>query len=184
MVEEERNALLIACFGWLTRQPYLPKEVFEASLKFRPAVFVEVVNLFNDRGWFKVLLSQRHADEKWPGQWHSPGKFLREGWFLADVLKALAGNDEAGFRSEKPPIYAGTVNYMSAERGRCVVLVFVRLLKDEPKDLPENVRLFPVAELPDMVEGQGTIVIPMAMRIIGRGTPIYHEGTSPGLESG
>lgn len=149
----------------------LGTDLFNAIARIIVTVPVETVAIRRnlETGKVEVLLTQRSQEEAYPGQWHSPGSFLRVGEEIEDVFRRLEEKefgvkilrfDFIGYHSE-PFLPSNT-----RDRGQAVQLIFLCEIENGG-----NGDWFPVDGLPELiVENHRHVLIPMAVKAYQRQT--------------
>lgn len=111
---------------------------------------------------FEVLLRQRGPDEAYPGQFHCPGSVFRPRETDADLFLRLERSEAmTGIHN---PRLVGHNNHLDEERGHFMALIFLVDAEAGP-----GTQWYPVNNLPEpMVEHHRTMVIPVALKALGR----------------
>lgn len=158
MSETERNADLARRLGEVDPLRPLGPELHTAVMRLVPSFCIEAVALRMKDGEPEVLLRQRGMTEpSYPGQWHCPGSFYRQGEQTGDVLARLTKNeslgDVQGFEHVDDLLW-------NEERGDILSRIYLVDVRNEPS----HARWSPVRALPQpMVAHHARIIIPIAV---------------------
>lgn len=146
--------------GLAERDPKrLNKVVHTAVLRVSPGIAIEAVALRNSPRGVEVLLRQRTMDEpSYPGEWHCPGSFVRDGETEVEVLARLTAGESLGHVTGSRLI---TNIYTREERGWYCGAVYLV----DVEDASSGAHWFPVNDLPDpTIDHHRHLIIPAALK--------------------
>lgn len=135
-------------------------ELFYALLKHAPWPSTESVALREGPDSPEVYLTQRpEEDPYYPGQWHCPGRMLRNMETIEEALRGLA-EEEYGVSFDQCFLVEASIP-PDQERNQALLLIHLVTLTGEPT---KKGQWFPVDKLPEpMVAVHRDVIIPMAL---------------------
>lgn len=163
----EQTRQLIALLHALVRSTKtgrdLPPAVFDALLLLMPLLTLEVCILRHHGGAMEVWLTQRSEREtRYPGIWHLPGSFLRNGEHFAAVRERLERQELGGSARLVGMKFLTVVNMANDRFGHAVSLAHrCRLL-----GRPRAGHWWPVRALPASVVAPHRHIIRLAAKVM------------------
>lgn len=160
--------LLAALLADQTASRPIPNLVFDALLKVLPQVAIETlfVKRVDDKtptGRLDVLLTQRPEDDpNFPGQWHSPGSFIRRREQLYQVFKRILTRELGGTATILCARPLVPINFFNEPRGHTISWPWIIELEGNP----EHGRWFPIDQLPRNLVKTHEQLIPVARQAI------------------